>query len=107
MTAAKASPKSRKGRIAKATPSVSAVVAAQRAEVEDDIVTLEHCGVTLRIPIGGKTPIAAIDFYLVGDEYRGNKALLGEDQWNALVAAGATMDNIDEIGDKIKEAVGN
>lgn len=91
----------------KPSKKASASVVAQRAEAEDDVVFVEHCGVTLRIPIGGKTPIAAVDYYLVGDEYRGNRALLGEEQWKALSDAGATMDDLDDIGPKIKEAAGN
>lgn len=89
------------------TKKKKASVAAQEAEADDGFVTLEQCGVTLRIPVGGKTPLAAIDAYLVGDEYEGNKALLGEKQWAALCAAGATMDDLDEVGTKLKEASGN
>jgi hypothetical protein len=99
-TAAKASPKPK-------PKKVSASEVARQAEVVDDVVIVEQCGVKLRIPIAGKTPIAALDAYLVGDEYRGNKALLGAEQWQALIDAGATMDDLDEIGNKIKEAAGN
>lgn len=85
----------------------SASTVARQAEADDGVVTVEQCGVTLRIPVGGKTPLAAIDAYLVGDEYAGNKAVLGDEQWKALCDAGATMDDLEQIGDKIKEAAGN
>lgn len=104
MTAAKGRRPAKKT-AAKKTAAASA--AARRAEAVDGIVTLEQCGVPLRIPIGGKTPLAAIEAYLAGDEYAGNKAILGDKQFQALVDAGATMDDFDQIGDKITEAAGN
>lgn len=104
MTAAKGRRPAKKT-AAKKTASASA--AARRAEAEDGIIIVEQCGVTLRIPVGGKTPMAAVDAYLAGNDRAGNKALLGEEQWQALSDAGATEDDLLEIADKITEAVGN
>lgn len=85
-----------------------ASVAAREAEAEDDgFITVEQRGVTLRIPVKGKLPIAAIDAFRVGDNYEGTKQMLGEEQWNRLRDAGITMDDLDEIGKKIREASGN
>jgi hypothetical protein len=87
----------------KATPSA----AARQAEAEDGFVVLEQCGVKLRLPVGGKLPLAAIDCFRAGDNYGGTKAMLGEKQWNLLVAAGATSDDLDELGGKLNASSGN
>jgi hypothetical protein len=82
-------------------------VAAREAEAEDGYLNVEQCGVKLRIPIGGKIPLAAIDLFRVGDNYGGTKAMLGASQWKRLVAAGATSDDLDELGKKLNGVSGN
>jgi hypothetical protein len=85
----------------------SPVVAAQEAEADDGFVTVELRGVALRIPVRGKVPIAAVDAFRAGDNYEGTKQMIGEEQWKRLSDAGFTMDDIDELGDKLNEATGN
>ncbi|MEV5360577.1 hypothetical protein AB0K45_09560 [Micrococcus luteus] len=82
-------------------------VAARQAEAEDGFVDIEQCGVKLRIPVGGKIPLEAIDFFRDGDNYGGTKVMVGEAQWKLLVAAGATSDDLDELGRKLNGASGN
>lgn len=99
MTAAKkAAPKPRKR-----TPSASA----RQAEAEDGYVTLEQCGVALRIPVAGKITLEALDFYLMGDKVGATKAMIGADQWTRLKAAGATLDDLNELDKKLQGASGN
>jgi len=85
----------------------SAVVAAQEAEADDGFVTLEQCGISLRVPVRGKVPVAAVDAFREGDNYEGTKQMLGAEQWKRLSDAGLTMDDLDEIGKKLQEATGN
>lgn len=82
-------------------------VAAREAEAEDGFVIVEQCGVTLRVPGGGKIPVAAMDEFRRGDNYEGTKQLIGDDQWELLKDAGMTMDDLEELGAKLKEAWGN
>lgn len=87
----------------KASPSA----VARQAEAEDGYVTVEHRGMTLRLPIGGKVPLAAIDAFRDGDNYGGTKEMLGAEQWKLLRDAGMTMDDLDELGEKLEAASGN
>ncbi|MGA5467176.1 adenylosuccinate synthase [Mycobacterium sp. NPDC050041] len=91
----------------KPTKKTPSSVEAREAEAEDGFVKLEQCGVKLRIPVGGKLPLAAIDRYRVGDNYGGTKAMIGEEQWARLVEAGATSGDLDEIAKKVDAAAGN
>ena len=82
--------------------------AAREAEANDDgYVELEQCGVKLRIPVGKKVPVAVIDAFREGDNYEGNKLLIGPEQWQALSDAGMNGDDLDELGAKLMEAKGN
>jgi hypothetical protein len=81
--------------------------AAQEAEAGDGYVTIEQCGVTLRIPLGGKMPYKSLRAFQSGDEELGTELLLGEKQWAALMAKNPTIDDMNEIGTKIQESVGN
>lgn len=85
-----------------------ASVAAREAEATGDgFVTVEQCGVELRIAVGGKMPLAAIDEYRAGNAYEGIKQQIGKQQWKALLAAGATRDDLQDLDKKIAEAQGN
>lgn len=84
-------------------PRKSAAAKAREAEAADDSVTIEQCGVKLRIPVGN-IPIAAIDAARAGDNYGVTKAMVGEEQWKSLGAAGAGARDVQELGDKIAEA---
>jgi hypothetical protein len=88
-------------------PRKKASVAAREAEAEDGFVTVEECGVTLRVPIGGKIPVAATDAFRAGDNYAGTKKIIGDEQWQQLSDAGMTMDELEELGAKLREAWGN
>ena len=79
---------------------------ARQAEA-DGYVTIEHCGLQLRIPIKGKVPVAAYLAFKNGDEFGGTEALLGPDQWAAFLATNPTIDDLNEIGAKLTELVGN
>lgn len=83
--------------------------AARKAEAAaaDGYVTVEQCGVKLKIPIGGNTPLAAAMKFAEGDDFAGTRLLLGEKQWEAFLAQNPTVDDYNEIGTKIQEAVGN
>lgn len=94
-----AAPKPRKGS--------SASAAAREAEAENGFVTIKQCGVTLRIPTHGKVPVAAIDAFRDGDNYEGTKQMIGLDQWKKLSDAGMTRDDLEELGTKLGEALGN
>lgn len=100
MTPAKRAPQKR-------APQKISPAAAREAEAEDGYVTVEHCGVDLRVPVRGKIPVAATDAFRSGDNYAGTKHMLGEEQWQKLSDAGMTMDGLDELGGKIRAALGN
>jgi hypothetical protein len=82
-------------------------VTPQEAEAVDGYVTVEQCGVTLQIPGYGKITLAAMDAFRAGDNYEGTKQMVGEEQWKLLTEAGATMDDLNDLGKKIKEVTGN
>lgn len=82
-------------------------VAAQEAETDDGFVTIEQRGVTLRVPVRGKLPVAAIDAFRAGDSYEGTKQMVGEQQWKLLSDAGMTLEELTELGDKLSEFSGN
>lgn len=88
-------------------PRKKVAAAAREAEADDGFVQLQQCGVKLRIPVGKKVPVAAIDAFRDGDSYEGTKQMLGKDQWQALSDAGMNGDDLDELGAKLSEATGN
>lgn len=90
----------------KSSPSASA----REAEAEDGFVTLEQCGVTLRIGVGENLPGAVIDAYMDGGSFanwKALKAMLGDEQWRRLIEAGATQGQLQELDKKIGELAGN
>lgn len=95
-------------RKAAATPRPqSASATAREAEAEDGFLTIEQCGVTLRVPVGGKMPIKAFMRFRAGDELGGTEILLGPKQWQALMDNDPTVDDMNEIGTKLQELQGN
>lgn len=88
-------------------PKKKASVEAREAEADDGYVTVEQCGVTLRIPVGGKVPYKARRAFLRGDNDLGNELLFGTEQWEALMDKNPTVDDMNEIGTKLEEALGN
>lgn len=92
----------------KKTPAQKkAAAAARQAEAEDGFLTVEQCGVTLRIPIGGKVPLAAYIAFNEGKELEGTKLLLGPDQWAAFLEKNPTIDDFGAIGKQLEESTGN
>ena len=81
--------------------------AAREAEAEDGFVTIEQCGVTLRVPIKGKVPLKACMAFRNGDEYGGTELLLGSEQWAAFLEKDPTLDDFAAIGAQIEELAGN
>lgn len=88
-------------------PKKKASVAAREAEAGDGYVTVEQCGVELKIPLAGKVPLAAYIAFKNGDEMGGTELLLGAEQWSAFLAKNPTMDDFAEVGNKLAEAAGN
>lgn len=88
-----------------AAQKAAARAKARQAEAADGFAVIEQCGVTLRIPVAN-IPIAAIEAAREGDGFGATKALLGEKQWKALRDAGAGSRDLDEIGEKMREAAG-
>lgn len=93
----------RKAAAKKASPAA----AARKDEADEDVVVIEHCGIKLRIPVRGKRPIAAIDAFRRGDNYEGNRRMLGDEQWKLLSDAGMTLEELDALGEKLNAALGN
>lgn len=91
----------------KKKPKKAAAVEAQEAEADDGFVTIEQRGIKLRVPVGGKLPIAAVDKFRIGDNYGGTREMLGPEQWKKLSDAGLTLDELDELGNKVQELLGN
>ncbi|MGA5542700.1 adenylosuccinate synthase [Mycobacterium sp. NPDC051198] len=80
---------------------------ARQAEAEDGFVTVETCGMTLTIPVGGKVPLAAAIAFQKGDELGGTELLLGADQWAAFLEKNPTVDDFAEVGKQLEELTGN
>lgn len=87
--------------------AASPATEARQAEADDGFVTVEQAGVTVRVPVGGKVPLAAIDAFRANDNYGGLRELLGKEQWQKLRDAGATKDDLEELDKKLKDASGN
>lgn len=100
MTAAKPDPQ-------KAAARKRAAATVRAAEATDGYLDVEHCGVSLRIPVGGKVPLAAFIKFEAGDEIGGTEILLGPEQWEQFMAANPTIDDFNEIGSKIEAIAGN
>lgn len=93
--------------------------AARAAEAGDGYITIEQCGVELRIPIKGKVPTKAMlrfrnlndDLTEIDDPFKANmmgtRELLDTEQWEKLLAANPCAEDFQEIGKKIQEASGN
>ncbi|QFG10033.1 tail assembly chaperone [Mycobacterium phage IdentityCrisis] len=79
---------------------------ARQAEA-DGFVTIEQCGVTLQIPVGGKVPLKAYMAFKNGDEIAGTELLLGPEQWASFLEKDPTVDDFAAIGEKLEELVGN
>lgn len=86
--------------------------AAQEAEAGDGYVTVEQCGIELRIGVGGKMPAGVVDIIVdaAGDPYSKWKAVrewVGAEQWGKLKSAGMTQDDVEELDRKLGDVSGN
>lgn len=81
--------------------------AARKAEAEDGFVIVESCGMELKVPVGGKVPLAAAIAFENGDEVKGTELLLGADQWAAYLEKNPTVDDFVEVGKQLEELAGN
>lgn len=79
---------------------------ARQAEA-DGFVTIEQCGVTLKIPLAGKVPLKAYMAFKKGDELAGTELLLGEKQWAAFLEKNPIVEDFAEIGEKLTDLMGN
>lgn len=103
----------------KRAPAKKATAAARQAEASDGFMTVEQCGVKLRIPIGDNVPLEAIE--VIGQEVAGpqskadelrediavTRALVGPEQWEAFKAARPTLRDYRELSAKITGLTGN
>lgn len=79
----------------------------REAEAGDGYLTVEQCGVELRIPVGGKVPLKAFMAFSAGDNLGGTELLLGPEQWDAFLEKNPTLDDFEAIGDQLQELSGN
>lgn len=70
-------------------------------------VDVEQCGVKLRIPVGENVPLEAYIAFKDEDEIGGTKLLLGEKQWNAFLAQKPTLGDLNAIGSRLADLLGN
>ncbi|MCK0174805.1 hypothetical protein [Mycolicibacterium sp. F2034L] len=94
---------------ARKAPAKKAATAAREAEANDEgFVTIDHLGVTLRIPLA--LPSAALDAWMDGGKWANRKALramVGPEQWQRLLDAGMNANDEAELDEKIAEHLGN
>jgi hypothetical protein len=91
-------------------PKKSASVTAREAEAEDGYVTIEQCGVELRIPIGDEIPAAVFDAHFERGplaSWNAIKAWVGPEQWQLLRDAGLTRGGVKELDAKLGKLLGN
>lgn len=94
-------------------PKKKPSVEAREAEAKDDgYVTVEHCGITLRVGVGDKMPAGVVDAYIDGDatpdtNWRALREWVGDEQWSKLKAAGMTRGDVMELDRKLGELSGN
>lgn len=81
--------------------------AVRAAEANDGYLDVVSCGVPLRVPVGGKVPLAAYMEFEKGNELEGTEILLGPEQWKAFMAANPTIDDFGEIGAQLEAIAGN
>lgn len=90
---------------------------ARKAEAGDGFVTIEQCGVKLRIPLGDNMPLAVIEELAKPEpqseleksqqEIAITRALIGPVQWEAFAAAQPTMRDYNELSANINGLLGN
>lgn len=101
----------------KRTPAKKAATEARKAEAGDGFVTIEQCGVTLRIPVGEDMPLAVFEELGKPDpqneldkrlqDIAVTRALLGPEQWQAFTAAQPLARDYNQLSDKINGILGN
>lgn len=81
---------------------------ARREEAADpDEVVVEHKGVTIAVPADqGQWPLDAYDLLARGLTVPGLRLLIGPEQWSALLASGARVNDAHQVMDKIADGLG-
>lgn len=102
-----------------AKPGKKAAAAAREAEAADGYLTIEQCGVTLKIPMGDKVPFSAtLRFMGLNDDLTplgenenrdllGTRLLLGAEQWAAFLEKNPTTEDFNAIGRQVEKFSGN
>lgn len=97
----------------------SAAAVARQAEAGDGYVTVEQCGIALKIPTGTKMPFkATLRFMGLNDDLTplgagengnllGTALMLGPEQWAAFLEKNPTIDDFEAIGTQLQEMSGN
>ncbi|AZV00743.1 tail assembly chaperone [Gordonia phage Kiko] len=82
--------------------------AARQREAQDlEFVTVVQNGVTIEVPADqGQWPLAAMEFLMTGRTVAGVRMLVGDEQWNELIASGAKVCDASEIFDKVAVELG-
>jgi len=91
----------------KKTPAQKAAAKALQAEAKDGYVSIESLGLTLQIPIGEDVPFDAYIAFEQGDEARGTRLLLGEEQWTAFLEKKPLVRDFNDIARQLLELTGN
>ncbi|GCD99862.1 hypothetical protein [Embleya hyalina] len=89
-----------------ATPRKTAprkTAAARKAEATKSTTSVEHAGVTYEIPAALDMPVGILE---AQDEVEAIRLILGQDQWDAYKATGATIGDFSVFADKITAAAG-
>lgn len=84
-----------------------AATAARKGEADDGYLTVKQCGISLKIPIGGKVPLAAYIEFEKGNELAGTEILLGPKQWELFLSKDPTLDDFAAIGAQMEALTGN
>ncbi|MDM3950364.1 hypothetical protein [Mycobacteroides abscessus] len=80
---------------------------ARQGEAGEGFVVVQQCGKQFRVPVHGKTPMKAILAFRSGDNVEGTKCMLGDEQWATFLETNPTVDDFNELGEKVDEAAGN
>jgi hypothetical protein len=107
MTAAKLASVPADDPVVEPAPEPKKHATGREAEAGDGYVTVEQCGLQLRIPVGVKIPEEALDLASRG---RGRESLLlmiGKKQLKQLRRIPWSVEDMTELDGKIKKASGN
>jgi hypothetical protein len=107
MTAAKLASVPADDPVVEPAPEPKKHATGREAEAGDGYVTVEQCGLQLRIPVGGKIPEEALDLFIRGKNREGLLLCIGKAQLKQLRRIPWTSDDMIELDRKVNEARGN